>query len=500
MIDDRAFFRSLVEKGSDAIVSIDEDSTIVFANESVERVFGYDPDELVGEPLTTVMPDAFHGDHHAAIDRYLDTGDRTFDWTDIRLPGRHRDGHEVPLSITFEEHVHDDRRLFSGIMRDISEQQAYERTLETLAEVARALMCTRTPAEIGDRVVAAVEESLEFPLGALYALDATERRLYPIAHTESVTELLGQPPTLGPDSLTWAAFEAGEIRQYHDALDDRAVDGEPLLVGSLLVVPLGDRGCLLIGDVDERTFADREIRLAGILGANTAAALNRADREGELERQNDRLERFASFLSHDLRDPLNAARAQLALVRAEFEGDEALLDDLETVHDRMGALIEDTLTLTKQGRTIGETERIELDRAAEDAWATAAGDAPDATLRIADEPGTIEADPGRLRTLFENLLGNAVHHAAPDVTVRVGRLSDAAGFYVEDDGPGIPPGERDRVFETGYTGGDGTGLGLSIVREVAEAHGWHVAVTDGDDGGARFEVRFTRRARTANPE
>jgi PAS domain S-box-containing protein len=500
MIDDREFFRSLVEKGSDAIVSIDEESTIVFANESVERVFGYEPEELVGEPLTTVMPDAFHEDHHEAVDRYLDTGERALDWNDIRLPGEHRDGHEVPLSITFEEHVYDDRRLFSGIMRDVSEQQAYERTLETLAAVARDLMRARTPEEIGERVVAAVEESLEFPLGALYRFDATERCLFPVVHTESVGEVFEEPPVLGPGTLTWEAFEAGEIRQYDDALADATVHGEPVPLGTLLAVPLGERGCLLIGDTDEREFDDREIRLAGILGANAAAALNRADREAELERQNDRLERFASVLSHDLRDPLNAARAQFALVRADDEDDGEHLDELETIHDWMAALIDDTLTLTKQGRTIGETETVEVAAVAEEAWTTAAGDAPDAGLVIEADPGEIEADPGRLRTLFENLLGNAVHHAGPDVTVRIGRTPDGAGFYVEDDGPGIPTEERTQVFEPGHTGGDGTGLGLSIVREIAEAHGWTVTVTDGREGGARFEVTFSKRARATTPE
>jgi nitrogen fixation/metabolism regulation signal transduction histidine kinase len=83
---------------------------------------------------------------------------------------------------------------------------------------------------------------------------------------------------------------------------------------------------------------------------------------------------------------------------------------------------------------------------------------------------------------------DAPEHGPPDdgsVTVVVGDLAD--GFYVADDGVGIPPAKREEVFESGYSSGDGTGLGLSIVRQVAREHGWDVALTESDAHGARFE-------------
>jgi signal transduction histidine kinase len=82
---------------------------------------------------------------------------------------------------------------------------------------------------------------------------------------------------------------------------------------------------------------------------------------------------------------------------------------------------------------------------------------------------------------------DAVEHTETGVTVRVGTLED--GFYVEDDGPGIPEDDREQVFERSFsTAADGTGLGLSIVTSVVEAHGWSITATDGQDGGARFEI------------
>jgi len=318
------FFRSLVENSSDAIVSVDENSTILYANGSVERILGYDPEELVGERLTAIMPDRLHADHFEGIERYLETGERSIDWNGIELPAEHANGHEVPLSITFEEHVHDGSRVFSGIMRDISD---------------------------------------------------------------------------------------------------------------------------------------------------------RVERE-------EKLERFASIVSHDLRDPLQTARATTAVARA---GDESALDDLEEVFDRMEALIDDVLTLAKQGEDIGETGDVDLEGAAEDAWSTAGADP--ASLSIEGPLGSLSADEERLRTLFENLFSNAVEHGGPTVTVRVGRLEDAAGFYVEDDGPGFGEEDPDDLFEYGYTtAADNTGFGLSIVADIAGAHGWSVVPTESETGGARFEV------------
>jgi signal transduction histidine kinase len=107
-------------------------------------------------------------------------------------------------------------------------------------------------------------------------------------------------------------------------------------------------------------------------------------------------------------------------------------------------------------------------------------------LLTTDVTAAISADRGRLEQLLENLFGNALAHGRADAHVRVGELSD--GFYVEDDGPGIPEDTREHVFDAGFsTSAAGTGFGLSIVESIAHAHGWDVAVTDGTDGGARFE-------------
>ena len=207
----------------------------------------------------------------------------------------------------------------------------------------------------------------------------------------------------------------------------------------------------------------------------------RKRRERELERQNERLNEFASIVSHDLRNPLNVAQGRLELAREEH--DSPHLEDVARAHDRMEALIEDLLALARDGTSTDGWEPVELAGLVRECWEGV--DTADASLRV-ETDRTVRADRSRLRQLFENLLRNAVDHAGAGVSVAVGDLDD--GFYVEDDGPGVPGDEREHVFETGYTTDpEGTGYGLSIVESVAEEHGWSVRVTEGTDGGARFE-------------
>ena len=212
----------------------------------------------------------------------------------------------------------------------------------------------------------------------------------------------------------------------------------------------------------------------------------RREHERELGRQNERLEEFASVVSHDLRNPLNVAQARLELLAEDCDSEH--VEPATGALERMGRIIEDVLWLAREGKDIGSTEAVGLREAVDSAWEIVADDADGAGL-VADlaGPAEIEADRSRLGQLLENLFRNSIEHGGSDVTVTVGALD--GGFYVADDGPGIPAENRERLFEAGYsTSQEGTGFGLSIVEQIAEAHGWAVAVTEDSGGGARFEV------------
>jgi PAS domain S-box-containing protein len=261
---------------------------------------------------------------------------------------------------------------------------------------------------------------------------------------------------------------------------DRAASGEHVRFESTHVSAAGEE-VTVDGVIRPVTDGDEVVSLI----VESRDVTEQQEYARELERKNEHLDKFASIVSHDLRNPLNVARGSLELAREECDSEH--LDRIGRAHHRMEALIEDLLTLAREGTAVTEFESVDLAAAMERCWQNVETAAAD--LRV-DVDCAIRADRSRFQQLAENLMRNAIQHGGPDVTVTVGRLDDGDGFFVADDGPGIPAAERDRVFEFGYSAdGAGTGFGLDIVTAVAAAHGWDVEATESADGGARFEIR-----------
>ncbi|ELZ88757.1 histidine kinase N-terminal 7TM domain-containing protein [Haloferax sulfurifontis] len=207
------------------------------------------------------------------------------------------------------------------------------------------------------------------------------------------------------------------------------------------------------------------------------------------------LETFANVVSHDLRNPLNVAEGYLELVKEADRPDPDHVERIEAAHERMGEIIADVLALARGG-TVDERETVSLDAVAAEAWTNV--ETGTATLDTAGS-ASFAADRTRLLQLFENLFRNSVEHVGDGVTVTVGATRD--GFFVADDGPGVPPADRPKLFESGFTtADDGTGFGLAIVESIAEAHGWSVGYEDAPDAGARFVVRGVGRAEDSAQE
>ena len=202
----------------------------------------------------------------------------------------------------------------------------------------------------------------------------------------------------------------------------------------------------------------------------------------QLRAKNEQMDVFASTISHDLRNPLNIAALYLELAREESDSEE--LAKVANAHDRMEAIIEEVLTLARAGNRIDAPETVRIEDVAEQAWASVATCAAALTV---ETDRTVMGNPAMVQRLLENLFRNAVEHGGEDVTVTIADCD--GGISVEDDGVGIPPENRESVFEAGSSGETGgTGLGLSIVEQVVDAHGWGVRVAEGRSGGARFEI------------
>ncbi len=202
-----------------------------------------------------------------------------------------------------------------------------------------------------------------------------------------------------------------------------------------------------------------------------------------LESRVDRLVTILSRVSHDLRNPLNVAQGYADML-ADDLGSSSGAGTLRNSLDRIDSLIDELVVFAHSNNAAEHEQMLSLEALAHDSWSMVE---TESAVFIVEADRRVRADPDRLQHLFENLFRNAIVHGGGEVTVTVGTLAD--GFFVSDDGPGIPPEECETVFEAGYTtADDGTGLGLNIVAEIVEGHDWDIVVTESETGGARFEI------------
>ena len=366
------------------------------------------------------------------------------------------------------------------------EQETRFEMLTSINERTASLFRADSSEEICEIAAEAARDILGYPYIVVRLLDEDREMLVPVAVTEQARQRYGERPDypIGK-GVSGRAYEENEALTYEEvkSIDD---DYFPQGAEGSISLPIGEYGTISIAEEGSNEFDKSDIELARLLVAATEAALYRVRQQETVKRQNEQLDQFASVVSHDLRNPLSVANGRLKLAREECDNEH--LPHIEDALERMETLIEDLLTLARGDRTV-DLKPVSLSEAVESGWANV--ETPDGTL-VTDLDRTIEADESRLKQLLENLIHNSFDHGRPDgeepITVTVGELQD--GFYVADDGTGLPGGDRDRLFEIGFsTRPDGGGFGLSIVAEIVDAHGWTIEATDSADGGARFEIR-----------
>ena len=514
------YYRTLVDalpNGAVALFDTDLEYTVVGG--AIFDDLELSPEEMEGEALAAVHSASFRDTYLPHYRAALDGAERTFEF---EYAERQFEAHVAPVR-------DEDGTIVGGLSmtQDVTERTERRRELQRRERVLREMY----------EVVSAPDRSISERIRRLLAIgtDALGMRygvLSRIEDDEYVFELVHAPGDgLGDGAITEGdavplsatncrrVARTGETITVADVREDaefatltpHAEHGVACYVGTPVVVEEGLYGtcCFYDDTARDRSFSDWDVTLVDLLSRWIGAALDRRARTAQLRTQNDQFREFTSIVSHDLRNPIGVLHGALEL--AETTGESEQFDRCRRALDRMDALVTDLTTLTREGVVIEEAERLELESVARACWATV--ETADATLRI-EGNATVRADEARLRQLLENLFRNAVEHGSTSnrtgsddavehgstddrhdggdtaLTVRVGRVGDGAGFYVEDDGVGIPETRRDEVFDQGYsTTATGTGLGLAIVEKMAAAHGWTVTVAEGEAGGARIEVR-----------
>ncbi|WP_420181922.1 PAS domain S-box protein [Haloarcula sp. KBTZ06] len=464
-------------------VEYNQDFEIVRVNDTLTEIFGYTEEELVGETWEVFVSEESY-DHVDAVTSALSEASGGYHSVNENV----RKGGERIMVEWHNRLVTDDSgdvvTIFSHC-QDVTERIEHEQNLAQLRDFFAEAE------ELGD-------------LGA-WEFDETGT----LTWTAGTRRIHGVDDDFDPTIEEGLSFYHPEDREMvSDAVDAALEDGEPYDIETRLITATGD--CRWVRTHGKRVEGAEKRTVQGFIQDIT----EQKERERRLRVQNDRLESFASVVSHDLQGPLTVAQGHLELAQQAVTNDH--LDSIDDAHERMQTLIDDILTLARDGREATTTEPVSLQTAASACWETIGTE--NGTL-VTDTDSVVVADPRRLQRLLENLFRNCVAHGSEPslsqmhensmeqgsvgspgqsdeivesdtgVTVTVGDIDDASGFYVADDGPGVPEDERDTVFEAGYsTAPEGTGFGLAIVADIAAVHGWDVSVTDSESGGARFEI------------
>jgi PAS domain S-box-containing protein len=450
--EERLFIEQALDTLNDVFYVIDTDGKVQRWNDQLQELTGYSDEQIDGMDATAFFPEDEQSRIAAAIEETLTTCRAT-----VESQVQTVDGELIPFELTGSRLTGPDGEFAGlvGIGRDLTRRKEQQAELVRIREI---LDRTEQIAEIGG-----------------WEIDTETNDVF---WTDHLFDILGVDSDAEPpleDALD--LYHPDDRSTVADAVETALKSGDSFDVEVRLQRQDGEiRWVRVIGVA---SMEDGEVvSLRGALKDIT----ERKQRERELERQNQRLEEFASIASHDLRNPLNVAQGRLDMAMAECDSEH--LDVVARSQDRMATLIDDLLALAREGDQVSETEPVDLDELAESCWQTV--DTKDAMISLETEQ-TIRADASRLQQVFENIFRNAVEHGGEDVTITIGDLDD--GLFVEDNGPGIPEEDRQEVFDAGVsTSKEGTGFGLSIVRQVVTAHGWDIEATEGTDDGARFEI------------
>jgi PAS domain S-box-containing protein len=485
------FHRVVVETASDAVVSIDHRGDILLANHATTTTFGYEPSELIGQPLTILMPEYLRDLHTAGLQRYQETSHRRMNWQSTELIGLRKNGQEFPVEVSFGEITSNGHRVFTGFIRDISGRKQAEEALRA-SERDLSLIIETIPGLVW---CAAPDGELNYLNQRLLDYTGTS----PDAWAQLGWKNLLHPDDAEPAAHAWSrAVATGRPLEVECRL--RRSDGAYRWFRALGQAARDSEGVVarwygLLIDIDDRKNAEEALR-------NSQARLSRAI-------QTATVGEFAAAIAHEINQPLAAvvangqaclrwlaaqppgiAKAQEAAERIVRDGKEA------------GEVVRRIRALFKQAAV--EKIGLDLNEVIVEVLHLLNGEITRRRVAVETDLGQdlapVAGDRVQLQQVVFNLLLNGIEAMDP-VVDRPKKLficskrpsPETVLVEVRDSGAGLK--DPDRIFEAFYTTKEnGMGMGLAICRSIIDAHRGRLWAASAEGVGTTFSFTLPVRA------
>ena len=481
-------FEILAETATDGIISIDDQSMIRYANPAAGRLFGYEPDEMLGNTLTSLMPEPLRQIHLTSVRRYLSTGQRHVGWRAVELIGLHKSGREFPIEVSFGEAIHNGRHFFTGIVRDVTDRKRSEEALRASEQRLQAIVDNTTA------VIFIKDLELRYVL-----VNREYERLFDVRRDQ----IRGK---------TDFDIHAQEVAETLRANDREVIEGGGPTQFEEIVPSAGSTRHYVVVKFLLRDQVNKPYAVCGI--ATDITALKQAQealrsREAELAHTTRvmTMGEITSSIAHEINQPLgsivNYGNACLRLLKAGSADLTEIATALSAIvndANRASAIIARIRALSKKAPPV--MAALQVRELLADILPLVRHELTRRRIALKTVlPGDLSpilGDRIQLQQVLLNLVVNSIE--AMNKVPEDGRhlfieaqahLSGDKSFVlitVTDSGIGLKAEELPRLFETFYTTkAEGMGMGLAISRSIVEAHGGRLWATPSADLGATFQ-------------
>lgn len=483
-IKSKQYIENLIEAAQDAIISIDENGRINVWNESAEKTFGYSKSEIIGQPLTTIIPERYKRRHQEGLKRFVKTGEAKIIGKKIETLGKTKEGTEIPIELSLSvDKVRDKQYMFTAPIKDITERKKRE---EEIYKLTCAVEQSPVTVIITDTNGAIEYTNPKFTQLTGYASEEA------IGQNPRILKTDKTPPEVFKE--LWKAIRSG--KEWRGEFFNKKKNGE-LFWESASISPVKNSEGVITHfvavkeDITERKRAEKKLKQTLL----------------ELKRSNAELEQFAYVASHDLQEPLRMVASYVQLLQRRYK-DKLDNDANEFIAyavdgtKRMKALINDLLTYSRVGNQGREFELIDCETVFDQVVNNLEMSMRERGAVVThDSLQTVMADGSQIVQLFQNLIGNAIKYCdedIPRVHVSAKENEKEIIFSVRDNGIGIDPGYFKRIFTIfqrlhGKEEYFGTGIGLAICKKVVERHGGKIWVESLPGEGATFYFTIPKK-------